>query len=178
MKRSNNCVFLSHCLLAQTVRAEGVAKWEGACTPVVQWCLDNGVNMIQMPCPETNCIGLDRPPKGKKYYHHHEDFRGLCNYLAYGVVERMVDLRDAGRKILCVFCVEFSPACSPNEGSSPYNPKGIFIEELQKEMSEQEIDISFVGVSDRWLKRLDRDLLDLSSRLQDTSFSLTADSHK
>jgi len=163
--RSKNCVFLSHCLLAQVVRAQGVAKWPGSCTPVVQWCLDNDVNMIQMPCPEYSCAGMSRQTHGKKYYEEHH-LRQKCLGDVHAVIEVMFDHLKSGHNILAIICVEFSPACSPNEGRSPYNPKGIFIEELQKEMRATDIrSIPFIGVSDRWLKRLDKDLAGLKERL-------------
>jgi len=160
--RSEKCVFLSHCLLAQTVRAEGVAKWKAACKPVIQFCLDNDINMIQMPCPETSCSagGLGRPTHGKKFYEAN-GLRETSKELAIGVVSDMQNLIQAEKEILAIISVHMSPACSPNEGKSPYNPKGIFIEELQKQMKNERIGIPFIGVNDRWLKKLDKELNNL-----------------
>jgi len=160
--RSEKCVFLSHCLLAQTVRAEGVAKWKAACKPVIQFCLDNDINMIQLPCPEVSCSagGLGRSTHGKKYYEENS-LRGKSTELAKGVVQDMHKLIESGKEIIGIITVHMSPACSPNEGRSPYNPKGIFIEELQKQMQNEKVEAPFIGVSDRWLKKLDRELNDL-----------------
>ena len=163
--RSEKCVFLSHCLLAQTVRAEGVAKWKAACKPVVQFCLDNDINMIQLPCPEVSCSagGLGRPTHGKKFYEEN-GLREKSIELARGVVMDMNKLIEDGKEILAIITVHMSPACSPNEGRSPYNPKGIFVEELQVHMKIGKIEIPFIGVCDRWMKKLDRDLNDLINR--------------
>ena len=74
------------------------------------------------------------------------------------VVMDMQKLIEAGKEIVGIIAVHMSPACSPNEGRSPYNPKGIFIEELQKQMKCGGVEIPFIGVSDRWLKKLETDL--------------------
>ena len=69
--RSKDCVFVSHCMLAQGVMANGLVKhFPGPVRPVLQFCLDHDINIIQMPCPETLCAsgGLGRDPRGKKWY--------------------------------------------------------------------------------------------------------------
>ena len=47
--RSKYCVFVSHCMLAQCVMANGVVKqFPGPVKPVLQFCLDNDINIICM----------------------------------------------------------------------------------------------------------------------------------
>src|SRR6266571_3777814 len=53
-RRSQRCLVLAHCLLAQCVRAEGLAKYfPGPVVPVLQFCISNEINIVQLPCPET-----------------------------------------------------------------------------------------------------------------------------
>ncbi len=168
MLRSPRYVFLSHCLLAQGVRAEGLAKYyPAAVKPVVQFCLDNDVNMVQMPCPETLCPagGLIRGPHGKVWYER-AGLRDTCRPIAVAQAKYMRQLLDAGYEVLAVIGMEFSPACAVNymnRGARIHRDQGIFIEELRSAMAERSVAIPFVGVNQRALKKLQRDLQTLLS---------------
>lgn len=166
MLRSKRCLFLSHCLLAQAVRARGLAKYfPAAVKPLVQFCLDHDINMIQMPCPETLCAagGLVRDPHGKAWY----DARGLrdtSRQIARGQVAYMRELIQNGFDVLAVVGMEFSPACATkllNRGRRVVHDQGIFVEELKAAMCEVDLDIPFLGVNQRGLKKLQHDLLSL-----------------
>ncbi|MCH8151111.1 MAG: DUF523 domain-containing protein [Planctomycetes bacterium] len=166
MKRSRRCVFLSHCLLAQAVRAKGLAKYfAGAVKPVVQFCLDNDINMMQMPCPESLCAagGLEREPHGKAWYEK-RGLRETSAEIASRQAAYMHELVEAGFEILAVIGMEFSPACAVtylNKGPRIYRDRGIFMEELQRELDRRQLKIPFIGVGQRWLKKLDRQLNEL-----------------
>ncbi len=161
--RSKRCVFLSHCLLAQVVRAEGLAKYyPGPMKPVVQFCLDNDINMMQMPCPESNCMagGLNRQPQGKKWYEEH-GLRPVATGIAEGQVAYMKALVDAGMEIMAIIGVEFSPACGVtylNKGPVIYKASGIYVEELKNHMARHGLDIPMIGVNPSWHKKLANDL--------------------
>jgi len=163
MNRSKNCVFLSHCMLAQAVRANGLAKnFPAAIKPVVQFCLDNDINMMQMPCPEMNCLagGLDREPHGKTWYEKN-GLRKTSSNIAKTQVAYMNDLVINGFNILAIIGIEFSPACAPeylNKGPTITKDQGIYIEELKKELEKKKLNIKFLGVNTRWHKKLKRDL--------------------
>ena len=140
MKRSKKCVFLSHCLLAQTVRANGLAKYfPGPVKPVVQFCLDHDINMIQMPCPEVLCEagGLVRDPHGKAWYEQ-RGLRETCSKISKEQAAYAKTLVEAGNEILAIIGMEFSPACATtylNKGRTIRKDRGIFIEELEKELA-------------------------------------------
>lgn len=163
MNRSRRCVFLSHCLLAQAVRAKGVAKYfRAAVKPVVQFCLDNDINMIQMPCPETLCPagGLGREPHGKAWYEK-RGLRTTSTAIAKEQAAYMKSLIENGMHVLAVIGMEFSPACAVtylNRGTRIVKGRGIYIEELRDEMSNLSIEVPFIGVNQRWLKKLDKEL--------------------
>ncbi len=171
MLRSNRCVFLSHCLLAQVVRAKGLVKYfPAAVKPVVQFCLDNDINMIQMPCPETLCAagGLGREPHGKAWYEQN-GLRKTSAKIAREQATYAQQLIDSGCALLAVLGVEFSPACATqylNRGPVVYKDRGIFAEELKKAFDALGLAVPFVGVNQRWLRKLDRDLAELVEREQ------------
>ena len=166
--RSRRCVFISHCILAQCVRAAGIVKYfPGPVKPVVQFCLDNDINMMQMPCPESRCAagGLGRVPHGKKWYEDN-GLRETARGIAEDQVKYMRDLMLAGHHILAIIGMEFSPACAVgylNRGPIIYKDKGIFVEELQSAMRERGIVVPFIGVNQRAHKKLARELNDLLS---------------
>lgn len=164
--RSKRCVFVSHCIMAQCVRAEGLARYfPGAVKPVVQFMLDNDINIMQMPCPETLCNagGLGRQPHGKKWYEDN-GLRPTAARIADGQAAYMKALVDQGFEILAIVGMEFSPACAItflNRGPVIYRDKGIYIEELERALTEAGLDIPQIGVNQRALRKLDRDLAGL-----------------
>ncbi len=166
MNRSSNCVFLSHCLLAQTVVARGLAKHTPAAVkPVVQFCLDNNINIFQMPCPEVQCPagGLGRSLRGKVWYEAN-GLRETSVEIAKQQADYMAGLIEGGLNILAILGVEFSPACAVtylNKGRTVTRAQGIYIEELHRQLDARGLSIPFIGVNQRWLKKLDTQLQEL-----------------
>ncbi len=98
MNRSKKCVFVSHCLLAQVVRAKGLVKVSPAIIKqVVQFCMDNDINVFQMPCPESLCAagGLRREVHGKAWYEKN-GLRETSSKIAKEQVNYMVELKESG----------------------------------------------------------------------------------
>ena len=168
--RSKYCVFVSHCLLAQCVMADGIVKrFPGPVKPVLQFCLDHDVNIMQMPCPESLCAsgGLGRKPRGKAWYEAH-GLRDTSREIATGQAEYMLRLQQSGFVILGMIGVEFSPACAVNylnKGQRITRGEGIYVEELKTAMRERGLDVPLIGIAQRWHKKMERDLLELFGRI-------------
>lgn len=166
MNRSNNCIFVSHCLLAQAVVAEGLAKHAPAAVkPVVQFCLDNDINIFQMPCPEVQCPagGLGRSLRGKGWYEEN-GLRDTSTEIAKQQADYMAGLIEGGLNILAILGIEFSPACAVtylNKGRTITRAQGIYIEELRRQLDAQGLSIPLIGVNQRWLKKLDKQLREI-----------------
>ena len=58
--RSRKVVFLAHCLLNQNAISDGTAVYPAAFRELVQFFLEHQVGIVQLPCPELCCLGLDR----------------------------------------------------------------------------------------------------------------------
>ena len=58
--RSQKVVFIAHCLLNQNSISDGTAVYPAAFKDMIQMFLDADVGIVQMPCPELCCLGLDR----------------------------------------------------------------------------------------------------------------------
>lgn len=166
MNRSKKCVFISHCLLAQAVMATGLVKLSPAIVKqVVQFCMDNNINIFQMPCPEFLCAagGLIRDIRGKSWYEKN-GLRETSSVIAKEQVNHMVKLTRAGFEVLAVIGLEFSPACAPsylNKGQRIVKGKGIYIEELERELKMHRLRIPFIGVNQRWTTKLNKQLSEM-----------------
>ncbi len=178
--RSRRCVFISHCLLAQGIMAQGVVKnFPSIVRPIMDFCLEHELNIMQMPCPESRCAagGIFRQPHGKQWYEKH-GLRETARSIAEGQVAYMRDLVGQGFEIVGIIGVDFSPACAVNylnRGRAVYSDSGIYVEELQKCLDESDIDVEFVGVNQRWPKKLQKDLRRLIARKPQTWDSVRDD---
>lgn len=61
--RSKKIIVLAHCLLNQNSISDGTADLPGQFTEIVRLIMRNDIGMIQLPCPELHCLGLDRQDK-------------------------------------------------------------------------------------------------------------------
>lgn len=150
-------------MLAQGVMANGIVKkFPGPVRPVLQFCLDHDINIMQMPCPETLCAagGLGRDPRGKAWYEAN-GLRETCKPIAKQQADYMKTLTANDFDILAIIGVEFSPACGVNylnKGRSIHRDRGIYVEELQAALKEHKLHIPFIGIAQRWHKKMLRDL--------------------
>lgn len=158
---SQRCVFIAHCMLAQTVRAEGCAKAPAAIKRVIEFLMEHEINIMQMPCPESIMLGIAREKHGKKWYEE-KGFREVCRDIARNQVNYMKALEIDGKKIVGVIGVTFSPACSfERDNGSVYRQEGIYGEELRAAMKHFNIDAKMISVNPDWKDKLEADLLSL-----------------
>lgn len=154
-KRSKEFVFIPFCLTCQAFQAQGIVRynWKGMIKPVVDELIKHDVNMIQMPCPESKyggySEGLKRGPKGISQYDTPE-FNKLCSKLASDTLDMIKAILDHNYRILAILGIEYSPSCSvkyqyTNKGM--IHRSGIFIEHLKKLLSQEGIDIPFIGIN-------------------------------
>ena len=61
--RSKKIIILAHCLLNQNSISDGTADLQGQFTEVINLLVANDFGIIQLPCPEFLCLGLDRQDK-------------------------------------------------------------------------------------------------------------------
>jgi uncharacterized protein YbbK (DUF523 family) len=113
-------VFLSHCLLNENTRYLGGACRPGCVREIVQQCLDRGIGMVQMPCPEQLAWGgvIKRhllafhgssvlPPKPVVMAYTRVVFRRL----ARSVAAQIADYVRSGYSVVGIVAVDGSPSC-------------------------------------------------------------------
>lgn len=58
--RSKKIIFVAHCLLNQNSISDGTAEYTGSVQDIIRLIIDSNIGIVQMPCPELLCLGLDR----------------------------------------------------------------------------------------------------------------------
>ena len=123
--RSRRLVVVSHCLLDQNTRYPGGAVCPGAVAHLLQPWLDDGVGVLQMPCPEQRTWGgVRRPPMLWALRHRRLSgalrpllplvrrcLRWRYAWLARTVARDVADADRAGQQIVGVLGVAGSPSC-------------------------------------------------------------------
>lgn len=159
--RSKRFVFIPFCLICQAFQSKGIVRygWRGVIKPIVEELIERDINLVQMPCPESQFggyeKGLERNAKGIEYYDHTE-FRNLCNKLASETTNLIKALLSNDYEIAAILGIEYSPSCAMKyqytRKGTVHRP-GIFIEELKKLLDKEQIEIPFVGISRRSIRK-------------------------
>ncbi|MDD5251587.1 MAG: hypothetical protein PHT12_03055 [Patescibacteria group bacterium] len=152
--RSGRFAFVPFCLFAQAFQAKGLVRdYPAQITPVVEALMASGVNIIQMPCPESRLAGLAREPHGYKWYDQ-DAFRSVCEQAAGETVEMMKTILVKGYSVAVVIGVELSPSCSVlrqfDRRRGQYEQSGWFIQALRHQMRAADIKAEFIGINRRF----------------------------
>jgi predicted secreted protein len=59
-RRSKRVVLVAHCVLNQNVKLDACAHYPGAIEELAAELVRRGLGIVQLPCPELACLGLDR----------------------------------------------------------------------------------------------------------------------
>jgi len=158
-QRSQRFILVPFCLICQAFQAKGIVRFgfSSVIKPVLDEILDNDLNIIQMPCPESMLggysQGLSREPKGIKAYNNPE-FLQICEKIAQEVTIMIEGILSNGYEIVAILGMEYSPSCSINlqysEKGTTHQP-GHFISALQKKLDGKKIEIPFIGINRRGL---------------------------
>lgn len=126
MLRSNKVILVSHCVLNQNSVVKPLAREKGGFSELLKILADYPVGLIQLPCPETLMLGLNRPPMTKEEYDT-RDYRELCSSIAEKQSEYVRILFEGGCCPVGIIGIEDSPTCSLS------GKQGVFAEELLKQ---------------------------------------------
>lgn len=169
MKRKKKTVLLAHCFLNVNAKVEGIATETGGCTAIVSGLLQNGFGIIQLPCVEQSCFGIQRWGQVKEQLDF-PGFRNKAKALLQPIVEQLVDFKQNGYEICAVIGLDGSPACGVNYTCSADDwggeigeghrlpehisaPKrlaeaGVMMEVLREMLAEAHLDVKFLAVDE------------------------------
>jgi predicted secreted protein len=138
-KRNHRIVFLAHCFLNINTRFPEGAEFPGANVPLVELLLQSEVGIVQMPCPEFLCLGLEKTGWGVG---SEAEIRGAFRRVAETVADQVEAYLGCGYEILGIIGMNPSPSCgvevSKGKGTmlgldrdtSEKAEPGVFTEEL------------------------------------------------
>jgi predicted secreted protein len=159
--RSKNLVLVAHCVLNQNSISDGTADYPGSIEEVVSLLLRYQVGILQLPCPELNCLGLDRGDvRGAERPviventrirdvierpEAHRRLRTLVGPLVYQIKE----YRRHGFTILGIVGIDRSPSCcvaTTSIANREAAGRGVFMEELHRELDSCGIHLDWIGI--------------------------------
>lgn len=151
--RGGRFVAVIDCVLNQNVRDQGAANCPAMNFEFLRLCHENGIGIMQMPCPEIAALGFKRQrPPGTSIRQALDTPAGrlVCAELAASVVRRIVELSEQGFTPLAVLGGNpRSPGCAVHQEASVLHAEsGIFMQALQTELRRYGLDLPFRGLRD------------------------------
>lgn len=168
MRRNGSVVVLAHCLLNADAKVKGLAEYPGALLSFVFPLLEEGIGVIQLPCPEMTFLGGARWGMTREQYDT-AAFRRHCRCLLAGTMDQLESHLRSGHRIEGIVGVDGSPSCGVFSSCSGYEGgeisfggfversrtalrrcrgEGIFMAELRALLSETGISLPFSAVDE------------------------------
>lgn len=179
--REKKLVFLSHCFMNGNTRFPGGSGFAGGNLHLVNTIMQMGAGIVQMPCPEFECLGLEKYDYGELTG---EELRKCYRESARPVIDQMKEYQKYGYDILGVIGMNPSPSCGvevtkgkgtmlgTDRDTSEEKGSGVFMEELEQLAIENDLEeVPFIGFR-RTLpgeEGLDDKLSTFQDRVQDQS---------
>ncbi|MBU3877283.1 DUF523 domain-containing protein [Faecalicatena sp. AGMB00832] len=159
--RSKKVIFIAHCLLNQNSISDGTAVYPAAFRDVIDFFLNANVGIIQMPCPEFCCLGLDRGNihgidspvvventrirSAMKSDSSNIKLTRLADY----VVQQIIEYKKYGFEILGIIGANRSPNCgveTTSDNNAETNGMGLFVERISYQLLQEKIYIPMMGI--------------------------------
>lgn len=158
--RSQKVAFLAHCLLNQNAISDGTAVRPAGFPEMVSYLLEHGVGIVQLPCPELMCLGLDRgDPQGaerpvvventriRRAMAQAEPSRRLARLVA-DTMAQLLEYRRYGFQVVGILGANRSPCCgvdTTSQDDQEVPGMGVFLEALSRRLEEVGWKIPMVG---------------------------------
>jgi len=159
--RSKKVVFAAHCLLNQNAISDGTAVYPAAFKEVVDFFIQADTGIVQMPCPELCCLGLDRgnvfgadsPVVAEntriRLAMKEEGLNRKLETLAGDVVRQIKEYKKYGFEVVGIVGANRSPNCgvettSDNDAEIP--GMGLFMEKISAGLLKEGIFVPFTGI--------------------------------
>ena len=159
--RSKKVVFVAHCLLNQNSISDGTAVYPAAFKDIINLFMDNDIGIVQLPCPELCCLGLDRGniygadspvtvenTRIRREMEKTETQTKLKTLVDYTMLQ-IDEYVKHGFEIKGIIGANRSPNCgveSTSDNDVEINGMGIFMEALHKETSARGLNIRMTGI--------------------------------
>jgi len=159
--RSKRVILVAHCVLNQNSISDGTADFPGSDRALVELLLASNVGIVQLPCPELMCLGLDRGNPGgaacpllvensriRRAMTRRTVLRRLES-LARSVVYQILEYRKHGFDVLGIVGINRSPSCgveTTSRNNREVAGRGVFMEALAGELKRNRAAVRMLGV--------------------------------
>lgn len=159
--RSKRVIFVAHCVLNQNSISDGTADYPSANVDVIHALMDAQVGIIQMPCPELCCLGLDRgniygaesPVVVENTRIRKEMQQAPASVRLVVLVDQvMLQIEEYYKhrfEIIGIVGINRSPCCGVDTTSDHDNEisgQGIFVAAIQKALAAKNLSIPVIGI--------------------------------
>jgi predicted secreted protein len=159
--RSKKVIFVSHCILNQNSISDGTADYPAVNEAVVRRIMESGIGIIQMPCPELSCLGLDRGDihgAARDVVVENTRIRNsmgqprprdILDCLVSQTIYQIEEYFRYGFSILGIVGINRSPSCgveTTSDHDQEVKGEGVFIEALRRALEQKRISVPMIGI--------------------------------
>lgn len=169
MNRSKKIIVICHCLLNANAKIYPLASCSGVYQDVLKKYIEGGYGIVQLPCPETGYLGLNRWGMSREQYDH-PHFREYCRKILKPTLYQLKAFVDAGYEISGVIGMNGSPNCGvtqtcigftggeicaqtdikkQQQNLSFTSGKGVFFRILEKMLTDEQILLNFEAIDEK-----------------------------
>ncbi len=168
MHRSGKILIVCHCLLNANAKVYPLANCSGVYRNVLDASITEGAGLVQLPCPETVYLGMNRWGMTREQYDN-PTYRNCCRQMLQASIAQIKAFADAGYQIESIIGMDGSPNCGVNRTCYGFkggeigvqgiveeqrsalefkSGKGVFMEILSVMLQEVQLDIPFIAVDE------------------------------
>jgi predicted secreted protein len=159
--RSKSIIVVAHCLLNQNSISDGTADFPGQFRGLIDLIMANGIGLIQLPCPEVTCLGLDRKDRRggtRPLLEENSRIRNLLSAPASAellrskaeeVASHIQEYESYGFKVVGVVGINRSPSCgveTTSRDGHEVEGRGVFIEWIAEALRGRGQTTKMIGV--------------------------------
>jgi len=160
-KRSKKLVLVAHCVLNQNSIYDGTADFPSQFRQVVELLIEHRVGIVQLPCPELSCLGLDRKDRDgarRELLAENTRIRGLMEEgrnveklraRADDIATEVAEYRRHGFEVLGMIGINRSPSCgveTTSRNGREEAGKGVFVAVIEERLRALGIALGMTGV--------------------------------
>ncbi len=169
MNRSKKIIVISHCILNANAKVAPLAEYPGVLHSAIEAFIKDGTGIVQLPCPESSYLGINRWGMCYEQYDHPK-FRRHCRKILKASVDQLETFIAAGYHIRGVIGADGSPNCGVNKIPSGLtggvirdtkavetqlekfqylDGMGVFMGIFKNMLSERNISIDFMAIDEK-----------------------------
>jgi predicted secreted protein len=169
VNRSKKIIVVAHCILNANAKVGPLAMYPGVLRAVMDQFIDDGTGIVQLPCPESSYLGINRWGMCREQYDH-PNFRRHCRNILIPTVDQLETFVAAGYEICGVIGADGSPNCGVTKTPSGLvggvisdvtvvedqlkkfrytDQSGVFFTELKTMLSHRKIFVNFMAVDEK-----------------------------